>query len=133
MSYSDWSKNPSLYSNELLLKSVPYTTIYGHNGRTEFLVKSARYNLEIRIECKWQQVKGSVDEKFPYLYLNCIQAMPENNIFIIADGGGMKLGALLWLRNAIDTNLYRFEQNIHKDIRLFNLSEFVIWANNTFR
>jgi hypothetical protein len=31
------------------------------------------------IECKWQQVSGSVDEKLPYLYLNCIEAMPEKN------------------------------------------------------
>jgi hypothetical protein len=35
--YSDWSKNPDLYERKLLLKNVPYTTIYGHKGYTEFL------------------------------------------------------------------------------------------------
>jgi len=50
---------------------------------TEFLLKSKEYNFNVRIECKWQQVSGSVDGKLPYLYLNSIEAMPESNIIII--------------------------------------------------
>jgi hypothetical protein len=69
VAYSKWSKAPQTFGEELLLKHVPYTTIYGHPGYTEFLVRSKRYGLNTRIECKWQQSSGSVDEKFPYLYL----------------------------------------------------------------
>ena len=66
--YSRWSKYPDRYGHDLLLKHVPYTTIYGHNGFSEFMATSQRLALAVRIECKWQQSSGSVDEKFPYLY-----------------------------------------------------------------
>ena len=68
---------PGVPVPDLLVRRVPYQSIYGHRGVTEFLAVSASRGLAIRIECKWQQSQGSVDEKFPYLYLNCIQAMPE--------------------------------------------------------
>ena len=66
--YRVWNKKPENYGKELLLKNVPFETIYGHRGNTEFLLISEKYNLRIRIECKWQQSAGSVDEKLPYLY-----------------------------------------------------------------
>lgn len=59
VSHREYSKNPEKYGKELLLKNVPFTTIYGHGGQTEFLAKSDRYQLEIRIECKWQQSSGA--------------------------------------------------------------------------
>jgi hypothetical protein len=75
--YREWQKNPTQFGSELLLRNVPFVTIYGHPGKSEFVLLSERYGLRIRIECKWQQSSGSVDEKFPYLYLNCIEQMPE--------------------------------------------------------
>lgn len=130
--YRQWIKNPKLYGNELLLENVPFETIYKHKGNTEFLAKSKKYNLEIRIECKWQEVAGSVDEKFPYLYLNCIEAMPESTIIIIVDGGGYKTGALQWLKEVSEDNIY-VKNSEHKDIKVFSLAEFMVWANRTFR
>ncbi len=130
--YRTWAKKPNKYGDELLLRNVPFESIYKHKGNTEFLLKSKKYNLEIRIECKWQQVSGSVDEKFPYLYLNCIEKMPENFIIIVVDGGGAKPEAIEWLKNAASTNLYQ-DKNSPKQIHVFNLTEFLIWANNTFR
>jgi hypothetical protein len=126
--YRQWSKNPGVHSSDLLLKNVPYNTIYGHKGNTEFLLKSERLDLEIRIECKWQQVAGSVDEKFPYLYLNCIETMSENKIFLIVDGDGYKAGALKWLKAAIQERRYQDQASL-KDIRVFSLIEFITWAN----
>ena len=81
--YRQWVKKPEKYGTELLLRNVPFTTIYNHPGKSEFLLQSAKYGLEVRIECKWQQSPGSVDEKFPYLYLNCVEAMPEKNAPIL--------------------------------------------------
>ena len=98
----------------------------GHRGVTEFLAVSASRGLAIRIECKWQQSQGSVDEKFPYLYLNCIQAMPEREIILLIDGNGYKPGALAWLKQAVasqDATL----------IHVFNLVEFLVWANRRLR
>lgn len=81
---------PGVPVPDLLVRRVPYQSIYGHRGVTEFLAVSASRGLAIRIECKWQQSQGSVDEKFPYLYLNCIQAMPEREIILLIDGNGYK-------------------------------------------
>ena len=40
--YSKWIKNKDKYGDELLLKNVPFTSIYKHNSRTEFLVISKK-------------------------------------------------------------------------------------------
>jgi len=132
INYRDWEKNKEKYGDELLLENVPFTTIYEHKGNTEFLLISKKYNLQIRIECKWQQVSGSVDEKLPYLYLNTIEAMPENSIMILIDGAGWKAGAIKWLKDAIKQKKYTTETNMQKNIIIFNLTEFFTWANKTF-
>lgn len=131
--HSLWTKKPSNYGADLLLTNVPYTTIYGQRGYTEFLVKSDRYNLNVRIECKWQQSSGSVDEKLPYLYLNCVEAIPETDIIIIAGGGGMKPGAIPWLKSAIDQYKYLALGTQMKNIQVFSLDEFLGWANRALR
>ncbi len=130
--YREYIKNPTKYGSELLLKNVPYDSIYGHNSKSEFVLKSEHYSFEVRIECKWQQSKGSVDEKFPYVYLNCIEQMPEENVFIIIDGGGAKDGAIEWLRKACETNKYIPADKINK-VQLMNISDFVRWINQTIR
>lgn len=121
------------FGTELLLRNVPYVSIYGHNGNSEFLLLSARYGIHARIECKWQQVAGSVDEKFPYLYLNCLEAVPEDHVIIIVDGGGAKKEAVNWLKRAAEEKRYTGEENSKKVIQVFNLAEFLAWANRVFR
>ena len=88
---------------------------------------------EIRIECKWQQVSGSVDEKLPYLYLNTIEAMPEKEITIIIDGDGWKKGAIEWLKQAVTKKKYTTKNNKKKKIQVMSLVEFITWANKKFR
>ncbi len=131
--YKDWKKNPAKFGDEVLLTNVPYDTIYKHTGKTEFLLKSTRYNLETRIECKWQQVTGSVDEKLPYLYLNSIETMPEKHILIIIDGKGWKTGAIPWLKEAAAHRKYTSTVNADKKIEILSLTEFMAWANITLR
>lgn len=129
--HSAWKKKENAYGTELLLKHVPYTTIYDQQGYTEFLLKSHRLGLEIRIECKWQQSSGSVDEKFPYLYLNCMEAMPEEEIIIIVDGGGAKPGAIRWLKEAVRQEKYALPGRPKKNVHVFSIGEFIQWANRT--
>lgn len=71
--YKAYRYSSEEYRKEVLLTNVPYQTIYDHKGKTEFLLISERLGLKIRIECKWQQSSGSVDEKLPYLYLNALK------------------------------------------------------------
>ena len=130
--YRDWKKSPEKYGSELLLLRAPYETIYKHKGVTEFLLKSKKYNKDIRIECKWQQVSGSVDEKLPYLYLNIIEC-PEKEAIVIIDGDGWKKGAIQWLRDAIAQKIYLTPANPEKVVRVFSLKEFVTWANKEFK
>ena len=117
---------PGVPLPDVLVRRVPYTSIYGHRGVTEFLAVSPSRSLAVRIECKWQQSQGSVDEKFPYLYLNCIQAMPEEEIILLIDGNGYKPGALAWLKQAAASQ-------DAKVIHVFNLVEFLVWANKRLR
>jgi hypothetical protein len=131
VSYEDWEKDPENYGSELLLKNVPYISIYAHKGKSEFLIKSERFNLNTRIECKWQQSQGSVDEKYPYLYLNCVEAIEEDAIVVI-DGGGMKPAALKWLKEAAKYKKY-MPAHSSKSIQVFSLSEFLRWANTTLQ
>lgn len=130
--YRDWIKSPSKFSEEVLLTNVPYITIYKHKGSTEFLLISKKYNLTMRIECKWQQTSGSVDEKLPYLYLNAIESMPENMIMILIDGKGWKEGAIEWLKDSVKNKKY-VQESHQKEILVFSLTEFFTWANKTFK
>jgi hypothetical protein len=130
--YIKWKDDPGAYGDEVVLTNVPYETIYGHQGKTEFKLVSKKYG-DYRIECKWQQSPGSVDEKFPYLYLNCIEKMPEQNIIIVLDGQGAKQGAVSWLRQAASKKIYTNQTNGTKNIEVVSLAEFVMWANKTFR
>lgn len=128
MDYAEYARLGGLFSKrELLVRNAPYQTIYGHQGKTEFLVVSESRGLRFRIECKWQQTAGSVDEKFPYLIENC-KTMPEPMVVILIDGRGYKDGALAWLKKAAE----RCRADGVKDIRVFDMSEFVIWANGVF-
>ncbi len=128
LAFANWTKNKNKYGNELLLTNAPYKTIYGHKGRTGLLLQSTNHNLKARIECKWQQSFGSVDEKFPYLYLNCIEAVEEDNVFIILDGDGYRKEAKTWLKQAIENKKYTNKDNA-KNIKLFDLKEFLAWVN----
>ncbi|MDW9176982.1 PD-(D/E)XK nuclease superfamily protein [Legionella pneumophila] len=131
--YKDWLLNQEQYGEEVLLKNVPYEGLYKHASTTEFVLISKKYNLETRIECKWQQVSGSVDEKLPYLFLNCSEKMTEPQVIILLDGGGAKPGAVEWLRNACDQFNER-EVNLSKRrVDLMNMTEFVQWVNGTFK
>lgn len=71
------------------------------------------------IEAKWQQVVGSVDEKYPYLVLN-IQYRYCYSSILLLDGGGYKKGAESWIRSqAGNGNL----------LHVFNMAQFQTWAN----
>jgi len=109
-----WSKAKAFPA---LVSSVPFTTLYGTVGKSEFVLCLAP-TVQIRIECKWQQVTGSVDEKYPYL-LECMKHVPENRVIIVYGGGGAKPAAIQWLR----TEAKRVE---HKAIAACSIEEFAV-------
>lgn len=123
-----------------LVKSPPYETIYGTNGKTEFrlhcvdLAPTKAFPVSgdfvCRLECKYQATSGSVDEKFPYLYLSCVEAMPEKNIIILMEAKGARVQAVKWLANAVLQQKY--DPGKTKRIVILTIAEFVAWSNDAF-
>lgn len=95
-------------------------SIYGIKINCDFvLYHPTRHPGCLIIETKWQQSKGSVDEKFPYLVLNIKEQYPYGTI-IVLDGDGYKPGAKKWLREQVGGNLRH----------VFTMMEFQIWSNS---
>ncbi len=116
--------------DKYVVLNAPFETIYNHRGKTEFVLVNRSMEKKIRIECKWQQAAGSVDEKFPYLYLNAVKKYEEEDIIILLDGGGYKDGARQWLENAIHSN---WENDQNKNIKLLSLNEFIVYFNKELK
>lgn len=90
-------------------------SVYGHAIRVDFFITNIpAYPHGLVIECKWQDVAGSVDEKFPYLVLNIKERFPCPAI-IVVDGRGQRDGAITWLKNQVDGD---------KLISVLDISEF---------
>jgi hypothetical protein len=133
VTYKEWVKNKAAYSEELLIKKVPYEGLYKHSSHTEFLVLSKEHNIHTRIECKWQQSSGSVDEKLPYLFLNCTEKMIEPHIIVLLDGGGAKQGAIDWFKSSCENFNNQHESISGRRVELMCTVEFLQWVNKTFR
>ena len=73
------------------------------------------------IEAKWQQVGGSVDEKYPFTILN-IKTRSSYTTILLLDGGGYKKGAEKWLRGQVDKKL----------LHVFSMAEFQTFVNKDF-
>jgi hypothetical protein len=75
----------------------------------------------LAIESKWQELSGSVDEKFPYLVENIKTCYPCP-VIIVTGGRGARPGAIRWLKRQVD--------GVHL-IAVLTLEEFVTWCNRS--
>jgi len=97
-------------------------TIYGYHLRVDFVVRNfARFPMGLAVESKWQDVDGSVDEKFPYLVANIRQQCPIPAV-VIVHGGGHRSGAIDWLRACCDDRL----------VGVYTLEQFISWAHRLY-
>ncbi len=115
--------------SKYVLKNAHYTTIYNHDGHTEFVICYG--NRRIRIEAKFQVRGGSVDEKFPYMMLNAIFQYPEDEIVFVVDGNGFKEGGVEWLKNRIDNDWMHYK-GMGKTITMMDFSSFIDWCMHEF-
>lgn len=105
-----------IYTKQMFLAE----TIYGSRWNVDFtLFNPGNKIVSLIIEYKWQQVGGSVDEKFPYLVHNIKEQSPYPAI-ILLDGEGYKPQAKEWLKKQIDNK---------KLLGVFNMGEFTKWVN----
>lgn len=97
-------------------------TVFGHKRRVDFfLVNKSIFPDGLIIECKWQQVSGSVDEKYSHLRDNILETgIPT---IVVAGGNGYKPEALDWLKRQIDKRIL---------LAVWNMEEFQIAKNTSF-
>jgi hypothetical protein len=99
-------------------------TIYDTDLRVDFvLLNLDAFPKGLVVESKWQDVGGSVDEKFPYLVENIQQRSPLPTI-VVVHGGGCREGAVRWLRNHCDGQ---------RLIAVYGLEEFISWAHRSVK
>ncbi len=93
-------------------------TIYGTDLICDFLLyHPCKWPQGLVIEAKWQQVGGTVDEKYPYFVMNIWSS--EYQSILVLDGGGYRDGAERWLRSMQKHNL----------IHVFSMAQFQTWVN----
>ena len=130
LSYKEYENIPQL-PKRYVVQQMPYTTIYGHKGRTEMVIVDQTRGRVIRVENKYQQAAGSVDEKYPYMFLNAVYAYEEPEIIFVIDGGGYKPGAKQWLLDRVNENWLDY-QSMGKSIQVMTISEFINYINRNF-
>ena len=78
-------------------------SIYGTTLRADFVVHNlVEYPRGLVIEAKWQDVGGSVDEKFPYVVANAKTGAYGRPVLLVAFGPGIRPGPIEWVRTQVD-------------------------------
>lgn len=108
------------------LKQLPCgRTIYQTTRKVDFLViNKDKFPNDLIIECKWQQSKGSVDEKYPFLLFNIIKTGVPTAVLL--DGEGYSPSAKKWLADQADKEMNRAL------IGVWSMMEFQKKINNGF-
>jgi len=125
-----WNYKKQVFANRQILGGKQFSmqaivgdTIYETEHKCDFLViNREKFPNDLIIECKWQQSRGSVDEKYPFLIFNIIRAgIPT---VILLDGGGYKEAAMKWLRDNVNPK--------GALIAVWTMAEFQTQVNNGF-
>ena len=120
------------FPNGVIAKGRNYYTSIYNNPRcfSEYRVYKDT-NLHFRLECKWQQGSGSVHEKIPYFYMNFIEDKFPEPMTIFVYGGDAIIPSATWLKTAWKNRLY-VKDGFNKDLKVFNLDQFMSWTNREF-
>ena len=113
---------PARYFQQAIYSRQYYVgqSIYGTNLFCDYILyHPQKHRDSLIVETKWQQIGGSVDEKYPYLLLNIQYRYPHRTVLVL-DGGGYKAGAERWIRDQTGNNLRA----------VYNMAQFQTWVNN---
>ncbi|MBC6443717.1 MAG: hypothetical protein GDA53_11560 [Rhodobacteraceae bacterium] len=92
----------NVYSKQVIVGK----NIYGMDRKVDFILyHPVRWDKCLVIQCKWQAIPGSVDEKYPF-EVECIRH-GEYPTIIVLDGAGYRPGAREWLMKQCDDKLLR--------------------------
>ena len=94
--------------------------IFGKDRKCDFILYHPRkYPNCLVIESKWQQSRGSVEEKLPFLVLTIQKSGYDTSV--VLDGGGYSPGAETWLRGQAGSACLK---------QVFNMVEFQKFVND---
>jgi len=119
--YSDYCVNGGYEG--LLVRQVTKKRWHGGNGKYDFWF-CINGREPIRIECRRQNVSGSVDDKLLALFYDSLVGK-EKYIIIIIDGNGCNPDALDCLKELC-------EKTTDKIIKVMTLPEFKNWLDSEF-
>lgn len=123
-----WDHKEQVFANRKVIGGKQYAkqviigkSIYDTNVKCDFfIINKEKFADGLVIECKWQQVGGSVDVKYPFNVANIIKiGVPT---IILIDGRGYGKKAIEWLKG-----------EAHADralIGVYNMAEFQTKVNN---
>jgi hypothetical protein len=117
--FGEDSDNLDMFAPRVVVSNVPYKSIFDTKSRSEFVINDR--GRKIRVECRWQESSGSVDEKFLYLLRNAVEYMPENEVLILYGGNGAREKAVQWLKKEA-------AKVSAKRIHVININEFLQWV-----
>lgn len=115
--------NLDMFNARVVVTNTPYRNLYGKTSRSEYVITDK--SRKVRVECRWQEVSGSVDEKFPYLLENAIHHMPELEVLILYGGGGAKKEAIQYAKR-------RAQLCTRKKIYVLSVDEMPRWVRDNF-
>lgn len=103
----------------------------GYTVQSQVIVGASVFATELRadlyiselpliVECKWQDSRGSADEKLCFLVENIRSGCYPCGVIVLAGGGGLRPGAIAWLKRQVDGR---------RLVEVYGLEEFVSWVN----
>jgi hypothetical protein len=116
-----------MFNPRVLLRRVPYISVAGYEGTSEFVAYDYPSHRSIRIECKWQDGPGSADERLYYTWTNACEAYSETEVLILVGGEGMRKGIVNDIRKRFNNT-----HNLRKKGHLLNVNEFHLWLKMEF-
>jgi predicted nucleic-acid-binding Zn-ribbon protein len=125
-----WDHKTTAFANRMAIGGRQYIkqlpcglTIYDSPRKVDFfIINRDLFPEDLIIECKWQQVSGSVDEKYPFLLFNILKTGVPT--VILLDGSGYKKAAMKWLKDQVHEKSAL--------IGVWNMAEFQTKVNNGF-
>lgn len=122
--FSEDADNADMFASQMLVLRDPYTNLAGLRCYSDLVIIDNQRR--IRLECKWQDTPGSVDEKLFGLFFNLRDTAPEYEIVILHGGNGARVEIIRWLEKEAKLAAPR------KKIWVLNINDFPLWVRREF-
>lgn len=116
---------------QIAFRNPKYMSIYGKESKNNFLLIDYDKHIRKRVEIKIQSTSGSVDQKFPYLYLNAALTFPkDDDVILLLEGKGYSHQSINWLKS-VSSEGWLIETG--KRIDVMSLSEFIDYLDGYYK